>query len=113
MKYCALAARPVCASQIGVSVFTDCFVAEVWKNVLSFRPCHVVVPLFWPAVYEDAIWCEVIIVADDIAQIGACFVAFSGVWDEEMLISLLVQAVDIRYAFAVVAGLAGLGPKFR
>lgn len=47
-------------------------------------------PLICSAVYEDSVRCKVVVVVDDIAKISARFVAFSGVWDEEFVIRLLV-----------------------
>lgn len=40
--------------------------------------------------YEDCVWCEVIVVVDDVAEVCACFVAFSGIWDQESVIGVLV-----------------------
>jgi hypothetical protein len=46
--------------------------------------------LLLSAVYEDCIRCEVSVVVDDVAEICTCFVALSGIWDEEFVIGVFI-----------------------
>jgi hypothetical protein len=40
--------------------------------------------------YEDCVGWKVIVVVDYVTQVRACFVAFSGIWDEELAIGFLI-----------------------
>jgi hypothetical protein len=46
--------------------------------------------LLFSAVYEDCVWCKAVVVVDDVAEVYACFVTFSGIWNEEFVIGVLV-----------------------
>lgn len=96
----------VLAAEIDVALCGDGLEAEIAQRDAGFGAEEVVVPLVLVRVDEDGVGGKLVVEVDDVGEVGGCFAAAAGVWDEEVRGGFVVGGVDEGDGVAVLSSIS-------